>query len=265
MVWFRNDLRLHDHPALHAATKDNHNVAALLLIPQEASKFWVESAIDLRRNLQQRGAQLYVRRSAGDVCGSVVRFVAEVGASYVHYHRGVTREERHDEGVIRGMLSRHGVTVRSFWGGYLYNPDKLPFRIGELPEDCDEFGRLVRNLHVEKALQAPEWIAGIGKDVDIGELPRGGVCDGGESAGLKRIAEFVGGGMVDVRKGRERSIDSKFGRLGPYLSVGCVSARQVWQDVMTGAQGVRRYCTELELLLREFVWLMTLKHGVHPA
>ena len=186
-------------------------------------------------------------------------------AARLHFHTGVLKDDREDEDEIIRCLRNTHVSVERFWTGALHTPQELPFEIRDMPEDCDRFEALVNTVSVGKPLAAPSEMEGI-CGVEEGIIPVGeGIGGGGEQIGLARIREYVqGGGLADVRP---CGIDTKFGRFGRLLNLGCVSPRRLWHEVVEkiGETNVRRWCAELELRWRSFVVLLTLKTGVFPA
>ena len=90
LVWFRDDLRVHDHPALRAALRNGPTVALYVLDEDSrgvrplggAARWWLHRALeDLRGTLGRLGIPLVLRRGPGAV---VVPAVAhECGAQNV--------------------------------------------------------------------------------------------------------------------------------------------------------------------------------------
>ena len=89
VLWLRRDLRLRDHPALHAAAADGPVVALYVLDPRLLKPAGAARVAFLYRclraldaDLRAHGGRLHVRR--GDPRNAVPRVVREVGASSVH-------------------------------------------------------------------------------------------------------------------------------------------------------------------------------------
>ena len=99
IVWFRRDLRVHDHPALTAAHRDADRVVPLFVLDprlldagrfpsRNRAWFMLESLRELRGALQDRGGQLFVR--AGRPEQVLPRIAREVGAETVHFASDVS-------------------------------------------------------------------------------------------------------------------------------------------------------------------------------
>src|SRR5215813_9787247 len=74
IVWFRDDLRLADHPALSAAVRTGAPVVGLYVLDEEsrgvrplggAARWWLAQSLrSLQASLQAAGAELILRRGA---------------------------------------------------------------------------------------------------------------------------------------------------------------------------------------------------------
>jgi deoxyribodipyrimidine photo-lyase len=72
ILWFRNDLRLSDHPALTAAAETDAPILPLYILDDEtpgrlcmggASRWWLHGSLaSLAKDLKQRGGELCLRR-----------------------------------------------------------------------------------------------------------------------------------------------------------------------------------------------------------
>ncbi|RAI31319.1 deoxyribodipyrimidine photo-lyase, partial [Rhodoplanes serenus] len=98
LVWFRDDLRVSDHPALAAAATSGRPVVALYVLDDDspglrplgaASRWWLAGSLRaLAAALAERGGDLVRRR--GPALRVVEAVVAETGAAEVVWNR------RHD-------------------------------------------------------------------------------------------------------------------------------------------------------------------------
>jgi len=98
ILWFRNDLRLHDNEALVDALAHNDEVVPLYVLDprifrghtdygfRKASSFRVnfilESLIDLRTNLRERGSDLIIRQGHPEEI--VPQIARELRTAYVY-------------------------------------------------------------------------------------------------------------------------------------------------------------------------------------
>ena len=101
LVWFRQDLRLHDNPALHAAAASGRPVVPVFVLePADeegpapmggASKLWLHHSLRaLDRSLREHCASrltLLDGRRAGGTCGALVALAAECNAGAIFFNR----------------------------------------------------------------------------------------------------------------------------------------------------------------------------------
>ncbi|KAL6515970.1 1,3-beta-glucanosyltransferase [Orobanche gracilis] len=186
VVWFRNDLRIHDNECLNAANNDSLSVLPVYCFdPRDYGKsssgfdktgpyratFLIESVSDLRKNLQSRGSDLVVRiGKPEDVLSEVVK---SVGADAVYMHREVSHDEVKAEEKIEEVMNNEGVEVNYYWGSTLYHLEDLPFELTEMPTNYSGFKEKVKRLEVRKTTEALDKMKGLPKkgDIEPGEIP----------------------------------------------------------------------------------------------
>jgi deoxyribodipyrimidine photo-lyase len=229
LLWYRNDLRLHDHEPLHLAWFQKAEIIPLYCFdPRQfnktsygflktgkfRAKFLLESVADLRqqwRSLLRNSSHhaglndLIVRRGYPE---EVIPQLAEaLNISAVYYHSEVTSEELKVEIALKAKLELISVELVAFWGHTLYHPDDLPFTIAKLPELFTNFRKQVeKSVAIAPDLPAPTSInpASV-PNIEVGELPQladfsleSPECDrrsliefcGGETAGRERLHQY---------------------------------------------------------------------------
>ncbi|GER24727.1 gamma-tubulin complex component 4 homolog [Striga asiatica] len=186
VVWFRNDLRVHDNECLSAANDDSLSVLPVYCFdPRDYGKsssgfdktgpyratFLIESVTDLRKNLQDRGSDLVVR--IGRPESVLLEVVKAVGAEAVYMHREVSHEEVKAEEKIEEVMKDEGVEVKYFWGSTLYHMEDLPFELADMPTNYGGFKEKVKSLEVRKTIEALDKLKGLPKkgDIEPGEIP----------------------------------------------------------------------------------------------
>ena len=133
LVWFRNDLRLEDNPALAAAGASGAPVIPVFVwSPQEespwapgaASRWWLhESLARLDESLRDRGLRLVLRR--GPVPAALGALRAESGAGAVFWNRRCEPVARQRDSEIEAALRVEGVRVESCNSALLFEPGAI--------------------------------------------------------------------------------------------------------------------------------------------
>ena len=120
LLWYRNDLRLHDHEALHRAIGQKSTVIVPLYCfdPRQwwstgfgfrktgafRTQFLLESVADLRAGWQRLQSNLVVRRGQPEEI--IPQLVKQYDIDAVYYHEEVASEERSVEREPAARLRR---------------------------------------------------------------------------------------------------------------------------------------------------------------
>jgi len=303
LVWYRNDLRLHDHESLYQALQTGTPVLPVYCFdlrhfsntsfgfPKTGAfrgQFLLESVADLRQSLRQLGSDLVVRWGLPE---QIIPSLAQTfNVDTVFFQAEVTAEEVAVEKALEAALTRIQVKLQRSWGTTLYHPQDLPFERAELPELFTKFRQSVEtHSAVRPTLPTPKQLPAL-PEIEVGELPQ--LADlglepptwdsravlrfqGGETAALHRLNHYFW--QQDCLKSYK---DTRNGLLGadysskfsPWLALGCLSPRLVNEQVKAyEKQRIRNQSTYwliFELLWRDFFRWVAAKHGnriFHPS
>lgn len=171
LVWFRQDLRLADNPALDAAR--GAVVPVYLYAPGEeipwapggASRWWLHHSLaSLSEELAALGSRLVVRR-CGDSLEALLRLARECGARCVHWNRryepAAIARDRH----IKTVLREAGLEAHSFNGALLHEPHAVMTASGTPFQVFTPFWRhcVARGDPPGPPHRAPRPLPGIGR------------------------------------------------------------------------------------------------------
>jgi deoxyribodipyrimidine photo-lyase len=145
IVWFRNDLRLSDNPALIKALESGHAVVPVFVLdgetdgvrpPGAASRWWLHYSLHaLDSSLRRLGSRLILRRGpAAKVLGDLA---TETGAASVFWNRAYDRGCRERDTQLKKALSDRGVTVESFNANLLFEPWEITSCYAACPQESD--------------------------------------------------------------------------------------------------------------------------------
>ena len=131
LLWYRNDLRVHDHEPLYQGVQEEALIIPFYCFDRRQfsttsfgfaktgkyrAQFLLESVTDLRNSLQKLGSNLIVRSGLPEEI--IPNLVQELNIDAVYYHQEVTAEEVTVEKKIHRELAKLKVKMQSFWGGY---------------------------------------------------------------------------------------------------------------------------------------------------
>ncbi|KAL5561447.1 hypothetical protein UlMin_031194 [Ulmus minor] len=247
IVWFRNDLRVHDNECLDFAHKESMSVLPVYCFdPRDygksssgfdktgpyRAKFLIESVSDLRKNLQARGSDLVVRIGKPETV--LVELAKAIGADAVYAHREVSHDEVKAEEKIESAMKEENVEVKYFWGSTLYHVEDLPFKLADMPSNYSGFREKLQGLEVRKTIEALDQMKGLPSrgDVETGDIPSlmdlginpsatmaqdgkpaaNASMVGGESEALERLKNFAAECQAQPHKeGKDGSHNSIYG------------------------------------------------------
>ncbi|KAJ4957090.1 hypothetical protein NE237_013873 [Protea cynaroides] len=267
IVWFRNDLRVHDNECLNTANNESISVLPVYCFdPRDYGKsssgfdktgpyratFLIESVSDLRRNLQSRGSDLVVRIGKPEIV--LVEMAKAIGADAIYAHREVSHDEVRAEEKIEAAMKEEGVEVKFLWGSTLYHVDDLPFKLQDMPSNYGGFREKVQGLEVRKTIAALDQLKALPArgDVEPGEIPTlldiglsptatltqdgkpaaNASLVGGETEALQRLRKFAVECQAQPNKGDNSIYGANFScKISPWLAMGCLSPRFMFDDL----------------------------------
>ncbi|XP_015951161.1 blue-light photoreceptor PHR2 [Arachis duranensis] len=247
VVWFRNDLRVHDNETLNTAHNESLSILPVYCFdPSDYGKsssgfdktgpfranFLIQSVSNLRKNLQERGSDLVVRVGKPETV--LVELVKAVGADAVYMHKEVSHDEVKTEEKVEKVMKEENVEVKCFWGSTLYHVDDLPFGLEDMPSNYGGFRDKVKGLDIRKTIEALDQLKGLPKrgDVEPGDIPTltdlglnpaatmaqegkaaaNNSMVGGETEALQRLKKFAAECEAQPNKGiKDGAQDSIYG------------------------------------------------------
>ena len=246
IVWFRRDLRLHEHPALRAALDAHNQVVPVfclddrLLHGRHASgprtQFLLECLADLDGSLRRRGSGLIVRHGPPE--RELAALAEEIGAEELHFTTDVTPFARQRGERVRKALDATGLALHGHPGLSVINDVGSPLTQAGKPYSVfSAFHRSWEREGRREVLGAPRRLPALPSGLDRGEIPSLASLGleqevdeppkGGEREGRKRLERFLAHDVSGYRENRDALCSSSTSRLSSYLHLGCVSAREV--------------------------------------
>lgn len=258
LVWFRQDLRLADNPALTAAVARGGTVIPVYIWapaqeggwpPGGASRWWLHHSLAaLGSALKKHGSSLVLRK--GETLAELRELVRETGAGAVFWNRRCEPAAREAESTVESGLRSDALEAEGHPANLLFEPGRIltgsggPFKVFtafwkaclqasppmpplELPKRIPAPARWPRSLQLAdlELEPRPDWSAGLRAAWEPGEA--------GATGRLRRALETVLPAYPVSRNlpGQEGS-----SRLSPHLHFGELSVRQFWHAVQARAR-----------------------------
>ncbi|MBL9209013.1 MAG: deoxyribodipyrimidine photo-lyase [Opitutaceae bacterium] len=258
LLWFRQDLRLQDNPALRAALERGGPVVPVFVLddaaegrwaPGGASRWWLHHALAaLDAGLREKGSRLILAR--GDTATVLRALLAETRAGAVYWNRryepaAIARDTR-----LKADFLAAGLEAKSFNAALLHEPQTIANKQGGPFQVFTPYWRHCLTLPVTPpwkpaaaALPAPaRWPKSVPLDA-LELLPRipwaGGLQERwtpGEAGAAKRLRAFVSAAMDTYADRRNLPGVTGTSLLSPHLHFGEIGPRQIWAAVAATAR-----------------------------
>ncbi|RQO72556.1 DASH family cryptochrome [Pedobacter sp. KBW01] len=289
LVWFRNDLRLHDNEMLVEAIAKSDSILPVYILDHRLfgetkygtlktgnirAQFILESVLGLRNSLKQIGGNLLI--AAGNPEDIIPQLVQEYEITEVYHHREVAREETHVSTLVENALWKLRINLKHFIGHTLYNKEDLPFPIKDIPDAFNQFKKKIeRDSIIKPCFAAPDRI-NVAEVIDWGTLPSLAELNllvqekdqradfeftGGEAEGLVHLQKVIVA-MQQAATTKNLILASK---LSAWLAMGSLSPRKVYWEIkkMEGVPNTKAMFNHilLGLLWRDYFRFMFKKYG----
>ena len=276
IVWFRNDLRLADQPALRAAIESGRPVLCIYILEEDprlrplggAARFWLHhSLIALNADLVRIGGALNCFRGSAETVLSNI--AAEIPVAEVHWCRRYGGVEREIDAALKLSLKSQQIAAQSYNGHLLFEPWDVqnksgePFKVftpfwraamagppPEQPRPAPQHINSVPAIDGAIAIDAlnlrptsPDWSAGIQASWTPGE--RGAAA---------RLQDFLAGAIHGYGEARNRPDLPSTSRLSPHLRFGEISPRQIFQAAQIAKESGEAPAYDIDKFLSEIGW-----------
>ena len=287
IVWFRDDLRTSDHPALHAAAATGRPVICLYVFDEAseslrapaarpiggAARWWLAQSLrNFQQSLDALGSRLVLRQGAA--AGIVAELARESQADAVFWNEIAQSPQRAVADQVAAALQTIGVASQRFTGDLLVDPGRLrnkqgrglrvftPFwrrvqSFGDPPKPLPPPKALCRGPQVaSEALESwglepthPDWAAGLRQ-----------TWRPGEASAQARLHAFLQSGVAGYAIQRDRPDISGTSALSPHLRFGEISPRQVWHAAGFAAADRPALSADIDKFLSELGWREFCRH-----
>ncbi len=277
IMWFRNDLRLTDNAALHAAAAAGLPVIPVYILDDEApgrwraggaSRWWLHGSLaSLAQSLASIKSHLVLAH--GPARKVLPRLGAEVGATTIYCSRAYEPWASQLETDLKADLDKAGIALKRHRGALLFEPETFRTRQGAPFQVYTPFARAALSADDVGALLAPprtlrapaRWpVSDKLKDWELTptkpDWAKGikATWTPGEQAAQQRLADFIEQDLGRYHERRNRPDVAGTSRLSPHLHHGEISPRQCWQRARSHAAAHPENANGAEVFLKELLW-----------
>ena len=287
IVWFRKDLRLQDNPALHAAIDYGGAIVPLFIWDSNsseewemgsASKWWLhQSLISLDKDLTRLGSRLTICR--GNYHATLEKIIHQIGATAVFWNRDYEPSFRIKEQQLMKRLEKLNVTVQTFHGSWLFDPDILVNKSGKAYQVFTPFWKhCLTGATPNKPVPSPSRLhdpINISNSIPIQKLelePKIDWASGlrdtwkpGEAGANRQFSHFLRNGIGQYEAHRDRPDLFGSSRLSPHLHFGEISPRLIWHEVTDrmNSKKEKSLFRNGQAFLRQLGWREFANHLLH--
>ncbi len=296
MFGFGNDLRLADHPALHAAAATRRPLVCVYLLAEishgtrslgAASRWWLHGSLQaLEAALAKHGGRLTILR--GTPADTLTKLATAVNAAAIYWNRRYDAPGRALDAALETTFKKQGITVSTFNGHLLHEPGTIKNQSGKPFRVFTAYWRAAVKLGppeaplarpAQTALSAPPRplkiklqpipLARLGLEPQKPDWAGGlrATWTPGESTAHTHLKRFLATTLSEYSTDRDRPDRRGTSRLSPYLAFGNISVRQIWHTAHAAVQkaptpGKQRQLAKFlaELGWREFNYQILYHH-----
>ncbi len=273
ILWFRRDLRLHDHPALVAASAAHARIVPLFVLDPallggrfaSSNRTWflLEALRSLRHALREHGSDLLVR--VGDPRAVVPAIARTTGAGAVYVSRDHAPYGRARDTAVAAALALDGVAWHPRRGILVHEPEDVLTGDGGPFSVYSPFRRAWERLDHGPVTGVPDKVPPLPEDLVPGAIPSladlglgerptadvGLLPEPGESAARRRLDRWLATGVDAYQSKRDRmDLVDGTSRLSGDLHLGLISPAEVVARVIGPGDGRRTFINEI--VWREF-------------
>lgn len=249
IVWFRQDLRCHDNPALYAAC-NNHRALIPLYILEEPSEsiggsqgWWLHHSLSsMQKELKIHGLELCLKK--GNALLILKKLIEHHAITEVYWNRCYEPEHIARDTHIKNELTTLGIKVNSFNGRLLNEPWTIKNKNNEYFKVFTPFWKqCLKQIEIPNTLVIHDWPDS--PDITSDNISNWNLLpkkpdwakefhdfwEPGEVGALKKLELFIQHHLQNYKKYRDEPSKIGTSRLSPHLHFGEISPWQVWRAI----------------------------------
>lgn len=273
IVWFRQDLRVEDNPALNFALKSEYSIIPLFIFQKNqdstwkiggASRWWLHHSLEaLKVELKQQNLKLIFR--IGEPIDVLKQLIKQSSIKGVYWNRCYEPDAIKRDAHIKSELKNEAIDCQSFNASLLYEPWTIqnkqgkPFQVfTPFYKHCLSFKEPEEPASLPKSALAATPDIASDKLSDFELLPTISWDEQikktwipGTAGAKERLSHFIKHSISKYSEERDLASIDSVSHLSPYLHWGEISPRMIWQEVLK----VKEFKEPgVEAFLRQLMW-----------
>lgn len=261
LIWFRNDLRINDNTALHAALQAGPTVAVFIITPRQwlahddapcKVDFLLRNLAELEKNLATLNVPLLIRNVEQwqDTPELLAQLCTDLNISAVHSNNEYGVNESQRDIAAGTHLVDQGILFHSHFDQLLFKPGSVLTQSGTYFKVFSQFKKVCyQRLHdyVPECVATPQAQAAL--DIISDAIPSSvegfaaidtqqqALWPAGEQAAQQRLSTFAAAAMAGYLDQRDFPAKPGTSQLSAYLVAGVISIRQCLHAALAANQG----------------------------
>ncbi len=249
IVWFRQDLRCCDNPALFAACTTHHAIIPLYILENpsellgEAQGWWLHHSLSsLQKEFKKHGLDLCLKK--GNALQILKKIIEHHEITAIYWNRCYEPAHIERDKLIKKELDALGIKVNRFNGSLLNEPWTIQNKSGQPFKVFTPFWKqCLQQMNIPNTLVIHNWpgspnIASEPLD-DWNLLPAKPdwakrfpeFWEPGESGALKKLNLFIHHSIQNYKKYRDEPDKRVTSHLSPHLHFGEISPWKIWRAI----------------------------------
>ena len=296
LIWFGNNLRVHDNEALHSAAKAKKVIAVYFFDPRHfqinsfgfkkterfRAKFLLETVHQLKRNLEKLNIVLLVYHEKPE--DKIPELVERFNINTIFLKNEWTSEEEHVVQMVENRVP-NSVSFHKTFDQFLFHPDDILFdSYTQIPQEFTVFRKKSeKHTQVRPCFDKPAPRPTENRVESITKIPTLEALGfsnfetdhrsafpfkGGENNALERTQHYFWDSqkLTYYKKTRNGLVGTDYSsKLSPWLANGSISARTIYWEVKRFENEIKKnqdtYWLIFEQIWRDYFKYVSLKHG----
>lgn len=275
IVWFRNDLRVSDNPAVFEAAK-SRNILPIYILDDtitekfkigSASRYWLHHSLESLNKSLGNKLNVYYGNS-NDILRAIINR-NKFSVKSIFYNKIFEPWHIKNDTEIEAVLKALGVEIKSFNASLLWDPEKIKKSDGNIYKVFTPFYRncYVNAKHPREPLPIPPKMSIIydvenhTKISDLNLLPHikwyqviEETWEIGEQAAQNKLQYFVDNNIVSYKENRNYPSKPNISRLSPHLHFGEISPNQIYYAAQLELEKYPANSSDIDCFLSEIAW-----------
>lgn len=260
LIWFREDLRLHDNTALyHAARQCEEGIIGIYIIDTNFWKkhrmaacrvqFLLTGLLELSQNLQSRNIPLIIKqvKKTGDIPEILYQNIKKYKLDTLFFNKQYEIDEKQRDKIVCNYLNQYAIKCSTYDDQVILPPGTVQTKQGKTfsiftPYKQAYLQLLLKNQNIvpHYSLPKPQHTLEIRSSrvpLKLIDFSTTIIWPSGEKEAQRRLKKFIKNELFSYHKTRDFPALEGTSLLSPYLSTGMISPRQCLLAVLMANKG----------------------------